>query len=69
VDKLIFDKLGITPKVGNTQKLDQLEGVIKGIEMDKNGNTFILFDINPRQTWDTLTYKITILAKEQPIKQ
>ncbi len=69
VGKLIFDKLGIAPKVGSTQKLDQLEWVIKGIETDGSGNEFILFDINPRQTWDTLTYKITVLAKEQPIEK
>lgn len=66
VGKLIFDKLSITPEIGSVQKLDQLEGVIKGIESDGSGNNFVLFDINPKQTRDTLTYKIIILAKDEP---
>ncbi len=65
VGKLIFDKLGIAPESWAIQTLDQLEWVIRGTETDEEGNTFVLFDINPRQTWDTLTYKVTILAKGQ----
>jgi len=45
------------------QKLGDIEGIIKGTEKDESGNTLVLFDINPRQTRDTLRYKITILAK------
>lgn len=66
VGKLIFDTLEITPEVGSIQKLDNLKWVIRGVETDENGNEFVLFDINPKQTRDTLTYKIQILAKQLP---
>ena len=65
IGKLIFDKLNITPDVGSVQKLDKLEWVIKGIESDGSGNDFVLFDINPKETRDTLTYKITVLARDE----
>lgn len=64
VGKLIFDKIGITPEMGKIQKLDQIEGIIRNIETDEYGNEVVLFDINPRQTRDTLTYKITLIAKQ-----
>ena len=65
VGKLIFDKLEIVPEIGKIQILDQLEWMIRGIETDENGNDFVLFDLNPRQTWDTLKYEITVLAKQE----
>lgn len=65
VGKLIFDTLEIVPETGKMQTLDQLEWMIRGLETDENGNTFVLFDLNPRQTWDTLSYKVTILAKQE----
>ena len=43
------------------QKLGTIEWVIKGTEKDSDGNVLVLFDINPRQTRDTLTYTITLL--------
>jgi len=65
ISQLIFDKLSITSKNWTTQKLGDIEGVVKWTEKDENGNTLVLFDINPRQTRDTLKYKVTILAKQQ----
>ncbi len=65
VGKLIFDKIGITPEIGNVEKLDQIEGIIRNIETDEYSNEVVLFDINPRQTRDTLTYKITLIAKQE----
>ncbi|EKD25126.1 MAG: peptidylprolyl isomerase FKBP-type [uncultured bacterium (gcode 4)] len=64
VSQLIFDKLSIIPENWTMQKLGDIEGIIKGTEKDESGNTLVLFDINPRQTRDTLRYKITILAKQ-----
>lgn len=65
VGKLIFDKIGIVPEKWKMQKLDTIEWFIRGFETDTSGNEIVLFDINPRQTWDTLKYKVTILAIEQ----
>lgn len=63
VSQLIFDKLSIKVENWTMQKLWDIEGVVKWTEKDESWNTLVLFDINPRQTRDTLTYKITILAK------
>ena len=65
VSQLIFDKLSITPKNENLQKLGDIEWLVKGTETDGSGNVLVLFDINPRQTRDTLKYKVTLLAKQQ----
>jgi len=65
VSQLIFDKLSITPKNWTTQKLGDIEWVVKWTEKDESGNILVLFDINPRQTRDTLKYKVTVLAKQQ----
>lgn len=64
ISQLIFDKLSIKTENWTTQKLWDIEGVIKWTEKDENGNILVLFDINPRETRDTLKYKITILAKQ-----
>ena len=64
ISQLIFDKLSITPTSWTSQKLGNIEGIVKGTEKDTEGNTLILFDINPRQTRDTLTYKVTVLSKK-----
>lgn len=64
ISKLIFDKIKIDIKNGSFQKLgDTLEGVIKWMEKDKQGNELVLFDINPRETRDTLVYKVTLVSK------
>lgn len=64
ISQLVFDQLNIQVKKWSTQKLGNLEWVIKWTEKDSNGNSFVLFDINPRQTRDILTYKITVLSKK-----
>ncbi len=65
VSQLIFDKLSITPKNWTMQKLGDIEGIVKWTEKDESGNSLVLFDINPRQTRDTMKYKVTILAKNR----
>ncbi len=64
ISQLIFDKLSITPTNGTMHNLWWVEWIITGTEKDDEGNVLVLFDINPRQTRDTLKYEITILAKE-----
>ena len=63
ISQLIFDKLSIKPENGTTQKLSNIEGIVKWTETDGSGNVLVIFDINPRQTWDTLKYKVTVIAK------
>jgi len=64
VSKLIFDKLSITPVNWTTQRLWSIEGIVKWTETDQSGNVLVLFDINPRQTRDSLKYTITIVSKK-----
>lgn len=63
VAKLIFDELQITPEDWALQKIWDIEGIVRWTQQDENGNTLVLFDVNPRETWDTLKYTITVLAK------
>ena len=64
ISQLIFDKLSITPTSWTMQKLGNIEWVIKWTEKDESGNILVLFDINPRQTRDTLKYKVTLITKK-----
>ena len=64
ISQLIFDKLSITPTNWTMQKLGNIEWIVKGTEKDESGNVLVLFDINPRQTRDTLEYKVTLLTKK-----
>ena len=64
VSKFIFDKLSITPVNWTTQRLWSIEGIVKWTETDQSGNVLVLFDINPRQTRDSLKYTITIVSKK-----
>ena len=64
ISQLIFDKLSIKVKNWTTQKLGDIEGIVKWTEEDGSGSILVLFDINPRQTRDTLKYKVTVLAKQ-----
>lgn len=64
ISQLIFDKLSIAPISWTTQKLGNIEGKIVGTEKDEEGNILVLFDINPRQTRDTLKYTVTVLSKQ-----
>jgi len=65
INSMIFDTLNVVPKTGEVQKLDNLIWIIRWLDTDENGNSVVLFDINPRETWDTLNYKVTILPKQQ----
>lgn len=64
IPQLIFDKQWLTPEQWKTLKLWDIEGVVKWTEKDADGNTLVIFDVNPRQTWDTVTYAITVLSKK-----
>ena len=64
ISQLIFDKLSITPTNWTMQKLGNIEWIVKGTEKDESGNVLVLFDINPRQTRDTLKYTITLITKK-----
>lgn len=63
VPQFVFDKLNIKPDIWTMQKLGDIEGIVKWTEKDEEGNVLVLFDINPRQTRDTLQYKVTVLTK------
>ena len=60
VSKTIFDKLNITPKEGEIADLWGIKWIVKWFTKDKDNNDFVLFDINPAYTRQTLTYKIKI---------
>lgn len=60
VSKSIFDEINIEPKLWETQKLWDMEWVIKWFETDKDWYKFVLFDLNPAYTTQILTYKIKI---------
>jgi FKBP-type peptidyl-prolyl cis-trans isomerase 2 len=64
ISQLIFDKLSIKPENWTTQTLGNIQGIVKGIETDGSGNVLVLFDINPRQTRDTIEYTVTVLTKK-----
>ena len=63
VAKFVFDELNILPETGSIQTIGTIKGIIRWIESDEYGNAMVLFDVNPRETRDTLTYTITLLAK------
>lgn len=60
IPKFIFDKIFSWFMVGDTKKISDIQWVIKWIEVI-DGENYILFDMNPRQTWDDLKYEIRIL--------
>ena len=64
VSQFIFGKLNIPIEKWITTKLGNIEGIIRWIEQDGEWNNWVFFDINPRQTRDTLRYKVTILTKK-----
>lgn len=68
VSKFIFDKLSIIPTSGNTVKLGNIEGIVKGTQKDEQGNDIVLFDINPAQTRQNLDYEITIKELKKATK-
>lgn len=62
ISRFIFEKLSISPQEGKIQKLGDIEWVIKGVQTDDLWEEIVLFDINPRETRDTLTYHITLMG-------
>lgn len=64
VSQLIFDKLNVKVEKWTIQKLGDVEWIIMWSEQDGSGNDLVLFDTNPKQTRDTLQYKVTILSKK-----
>jgi len=64
ISQLIFDKLSVKIENGAIQRLGNIEGIVKWTEKDTEGNVLVLFDINPRQTRDTLKYTVTVLSKK-----
>ncbi len=62
VSKLIFDKMQIPSSTSWVVSLGGLLWVVKWTESDWSGTTLVLFDMNPPQTRQNMTY--TILVKE-----
>jgi ABC-type glycerol-3-phosphate transport system substrate-binding protein len=59
----IFNKTGLPLEKWVLLSLWDLTGVIKGTTLDESGFAFVLFELNPRQTWDTLTYNIILISR------
>ena len=64
ISQRIFDALRIQSGEDTIQYIWDIAWVVKGKETDADGSEVILFDINPRETWDTLSYFITVLSKK-----
>lgn len=62
IPRFVFDKIFTWFKIWEKKIIAKLEWVIKSIEI-MDGYEYVLFEINPRQTWDTLKYEIQILDK------
>jgi len=65
ISKPLFDKM--TNSSGTTswiRMIAWIQGVLKGIEKDKDGNEMVLRDINPRETWENVVYKVTLVSKK-----
>lgn len=60
IPKFVFDKIFSWFTIGDTKKFSDIQWLIKWIEVI-NGDDYVLFDINPRQTWDDLKYEIRVL--------
>lgn|GEM_PF-6121616 len=68
VAKYILEISKIEPKEGERLKLGNEEGLVKGFETDDKGYEYVLLDINPPYTYETLTYQVTIKALEKSVK-
>ena len=65
ISKLLFDKMSDdTWDLSWIKNIAGVTGVLKGMEKDSNGNEMVLRDINPRETWDNLVYKVTLVSKK-----
>lgn len=63
ISRPIFDKLKDSLS-GTFFQLGDVTGIYKWEETDAAGNVFALIDTNPRETWDGLVYKVTLMEKE-----
>ena len=63
ISKLIFDKIK-TSVSGNILQIGSIRWVVKWEESDTSWGTLVLVDINPRETWDSLVYKVTLVEKK-----
>lgn len=65
ISKLVFDKMvGTGWDISWVKVIAWVTGVLKGIEKDTDGNEMVLRDINPRETWENLVYKVTLVSKK-----
>ncbi|MCX6823194.1 MAG: FKBP-type peptidyl-prolyl cis-trans isomerase [candidate division SR1 bacterium] len=65
ISKVLFDKMtGTTGDTAGVRTLAGIRGVLKGVEKDAQGNEMVLRDINPRETWDNVIYKVTLVSKK-----
>lgn len=65
--KDIFTMSKLTPIQGEKLKLGETEGLVRGFETNEKGFEYVLFDINPPYTYETLTYKVTIISLEKKL--
>ena len=63
ISKFLFDKIA-GHQTGELITLWSLVGKIKWQETDGSGIVMVLFDTNPRETWDSLIYKIDLISKQ-----
>lgn len=65
ISKLLFDKMSNSSgDTASVRTIAWVRGVIKGMEKDKDGNEIVLRDINPRETWENVVYKVTLVSKK-----
>ncbi len=64
ISRFLFDKIKI--KITNWALVDfwWITWIIKWVEKGTQGDELVLFDINPRETWDNLVYKVTLVSKK-----
>ena len=62
IPRFVFEKIFSWFVVGEKKVFWNMEWVVKWIEM-MEGSEYVLFEMNPRQTWDVLKYEIQVLDK------
>ena len=67
ISKGLFDKIQKPGTNSGEINFGNLIGTVKGTETDWSGNTIVLFDLNPAQTRQPLTYDILVTDVVSPI--
>lgn len=67
IAKNVFEISNIETIKDQKTKLWDIEGVVRWFEQDEKWNEYVLLDINPPYTYETLTYKITIKKLEKKL--